>query len=50
VLTPWRSRLCAEAKDGEILVTARVAAAAESIAEMTGKGEIALKGLSARSR
>jgi adenylate cyclase len=40
------ARLCAEAKDGEILITARVAAAVESLAEMTGKGEIALKGLS----
>jgi adenylate cyclase len=40
------ARLCAEAKDGEILVTARVAAAAEPFAELAGKGDIAFKGMS----
>jgi adenylate cyclase len=40
------ARLCGEAKDGEILVTARVAAAVESFAEMAGMGDVTLKGLS----
>ncbi len=40
------ARLCGEAKDGEILVTARVAASIESFANMTAKGGIAFKGIS----
>jgi class 3 adenylate cyclase/CheY-like chemotaxis protein len=40
------ARLCSEAKDGEILVTARVALAIEHFVRVTGMGEIALKGLS----
>jgi adenylate cyclase len=40
------ARLCAEAKDGEILVTQRIVAAIESFAEVTRMGDIALKGLS----
>jgi adenylate cyclase len=40
------ARLCAEAKDGEILVSAPVAAAVEEVAELRPMGEIALKGLS----
>jgi adenylate cyclase len=40
------ARLCAEAKDGEILISAPVAAAVEEVAELKSMGEIALKGLS----
>jgi adenylate cyclase len=40
------ARLCAEAKDGEILVSARVAAAVEAFAELQSQGEMTLKGLS----
>jgi len=40
------ARLCAEAKDGQILVTQRVAAAVESTAELQPLGDLALKGLS----
>jgi adenylate cyclase len=40
------ARLCAEAKDGEILVTARVAAAIEPFVELAGMGDVTLKGLS----
>jgi adenylate cyclase len=40
------ARLCGEARDGEILVTARVAAAAEPFAELAAKGDVTLKGLS----
>jgi adenylate cyclase len=39
-------RLCAEAKDGQILVTQRVAAAIDRVAEVERLGVIALKGLS----
>jgi adenylate cyclase len=39
------ARLCAEAKDGEILISAPVAAAVEEVAELQSMGEIALKGL-----
>jgi adenylate cyclase len=39
-------RLCAEAKDGQILVTQRVAAAIDKVAELQQLGDIALKGLS----
>jgi class 3 adenylate cyclase/CheY-like chemotaxis protein len=40
------SRLCAEAKDGQILVSQRIAAAAEGIAPLEEIGDVALKGLS----
>src|SRR5438552_1411948 len=40
------SRLCAEAKDGQILVSQRIAAAAEGIARLEEIGDVALKGLS----
>ena len=45
-VTNLAARLCAEARDGEILVTARVAAAVEQVAALAAKGEVALKGLS----
>ena len=40
------ARLCAEAKDGQILISQRIAAAAESIAPLEEIGDLALKGLS----
>ena len=40
------ARLCAEAKDGQILVSQRIAAAAEGIAGLEEIGDVALKGLS----
>jgi class 3 adenylate cyclase len=40
------ARLCAEAKDGQILISQRVAAAAEGIAPLEEIGDLALKGLS----
>src|SRR4030081_2485289 len=39
-------RLCAEAKDGQILVSARVAIAVEDIATLEEIGDLSLKGLS----
>ena len=39
------ARLCAEAKDGQILITQRVAAAVDNLIELEPLGEIALKGL-----
>jgi class 3 adenylate cyclase/ActR/RegA family two-component response regulator len=39
-------RLCAEAKDGQILVTQRVAAAIGGLAELESLGNLAFKGLS----
>ena len=39
------ARLCAEAKDGQILISRRVAAAAEGIARLEEVGDLALKGL-----
>ncbi len=45
-VTNLAARLCAEAKDGEILLSARVATAIEPYAELAPKGEIAFKGLS----
>jgi adenylate cyclase len=45
-VTNLAARLCAEAKDGEILVTARVALAVERFAELRRIGEVAFKGLS----
>ncbi len=40
------ARLCAEAKDGQILVSKRIAAVAEGIAGLEEIGDVALKGLS----
>jgi class 3 adenylate cyclase len=40
------ARLCTEAKDGQILITQRVAATIDGFAEVEALGEIALKGLS----
>ena len=45
-VTNVAARLCAEAKDGQILVTQRVAAAIDQIAEVEHLGGISLKGLS----
>jgi adenylate cyclase len=45
-VTNVAARLCAEAKDGQILVTQRVAAAIDAIAELEPLGDLALKGLS----
>jgi adenylate cyclase len=39
------ARLCAEAKDGQILITQRVAAAVDSFTELEPLGEVALTGL-----
>jgi adenylate cyclase len=40
------ARLCAEARDGDILISAPVAVAVEDLVELKPMGEIALKGLS----
>ena len=45
-VTNVAARLCADAKDGQILVTQRVAAAIDKIAELQQLGDIAFKGLS----
>jgi len=45
-VTNLAARLCAEAKDGEIFVTRRIAAAVDGIAELARIGDLALKGLS----
>ena len=45
-VTNVAARLCAEAKDGQILVTQRVAAAIDHLAELQHLGAIGLKGLS----
>jgi class 3 adenylate cyclase len=45
-VTNVAARLCGEAKDGQILVTQRVAAAIDRIAELQHLGDIALRGLS----
>jgi class 3 adenylate cyclase len=45
-VTNLAARLCAEAGDGQILVTQRVAAAIDSVAELEQLGDLALKGLS----
>ena len=39
------ARLCAEAKDGQILISGRVAAAVEKIIALEDLGSLALKGL-----
>jgi class 3 adenylate cyclase len=45
-VTNLAARLCAEAKDGQILVTHRVAAALDGLAKLEPLGDIVLKGLS----
>jgi adenylate cyclase len=45
-VTNMAARLCAEAANGQILVSQRVAAAVEGTAELEPLGDIALKGLS----
>ena len=45
-VTNVAARLCSEAKDGQILVSQRVATAIEAMAKMQPLGEVALKGLS----
>ena len=40
------ARLCAEAKDGQILVSSRIASAAEAVARLEDLGNLELKGLS----
>ena len=40
------ARLCAEAKDGQILIAGRVAAAVETVAALEDLGNLELKGLS----
>jgi adenylate cyclase len=40
------ARLCAEAADGQILVTRRVAAAVEEISRLEAIGDLSLRGLS----
>src|SRR2546430_12528211 len=39
------ARLCAEAKDGQILISSRVARAAEAVASLEDLGNLELKGL-----
>jgi len=45
-VTNLAARLCDEAKDGQILVTRRIAAAIDNLAEFEPLGDLALKGLS----
>jgi adenylate cyclase len=45
-VTNLAARLCAEAKDGQILISARVALAVEDSAKLEEIGDLALKGLS----
>lgn len=45
-VTNLAARLCAQAQDGQILITRRVAAAVEDIAVLEEIGNVALKGLS----
>jgi adenylate cyclase len=45
-VTNVAARLCAEASDGQILVTQRVAAATDKVARLEPLGDVALKGLS----
>lgn len=39
------ARLCAEAKDGQILITSRVARAVEAVAKLEDLGNLELRGL-----
>jgi adenylate cyclase len=45
-VTNLAARLCDEAEDGQILVTRRIAAAIDKVAEFEPLGDLALKGLS----
>jgi adenylate cyclase len=45
-VTNLAARLCDEARDGQILVTRRIAAAIDNLAEFESLGDLALKGLS----
>jgi adenylate cyclase len=45
-VTNLATRLCTEAKDGQILVSRRVAIAVEDSAQLEEIGDLALKGLS----
>jgi adenylate cyclase len=45
-VTNLAARLCDEARDGQILVTRRIAAAIDKVAEFESLGDLALKGLS----
>ncbi len=45
-VTNLAARLCGEARDGQILVTRRIAAAIDNFAEFEPLGDLALKGLS----
>ena len=45
-VTNLAARLCSEAKDGQILISRRVAVAVEEHAKLEEIGEVALKGLS----
>jgi class 3 adenylate cyclase/CheY-like chemotaxis protein len=45
-VTNLAARLCSEARDGQILVTQRVASECENIAESSALGEMQLKGIS----
>ena len=40
-----RRRLCAEAKDGQILVSSRIAEEVEAVAKLEDLGNVELKGL-----
>ena len=40
------ARLCAEARDGQILVSSRIAGAVEAVAKLEDLGNLELKGLS----
>jgi class 3 adenylate cyclase len=44
-VTNLAARLCSEAKDGQILISSRVATAAEGVAETQEVGALSLKGL-----
>jgi adenylate cyclase len=45
-VTNLAARLCAEAKDGQILISRRVAIAIEDTVKLEEIGEVSLKGLS----
>ena len=49
-VTNMAARLCAEAKNGQILATQRVAAAIDKLAELEPLGDTAFRVLLARSR
>ena len=45
-VTNLAARLCGQAKNGQILITTKVAAAVDEVAELESVGEVELKGLS----